>query len=612
MPNLKRKSKIILILFFLAQFTIIIPNVIAVLQINILNFNTDKNEYFTDEDIIIEASWILNYNPIEEWAYVQIQLYNNLDQLLWCSEQNDSMGIINKTWNVNILDLNFSFSENPINFSVIFYLFHMVGEEIFSSGPIATKSIQISKKLISCSLFNYKERINYGEPIDFQALFYNITDTITYYPDNLSITLELYKANESVFSQNYNTVNGWINVNISTTTFLIVGKIELRLIASENSFYFGNVFNYDLEVEQLNLFCSLYNYIEKINYGEPIDFQALFYNITDTITYYPDNLSITLELYKANESVFSQNYNTVNGWINVNISTTTFLIVGEIELRLIASENSFYFGNVFNYDLEVGQLDLFCSLYNYIEKINYGEPIDFQALFYNITDTITYYPDNLSITLELYKANESVFSQNYNTVNGWINVNISTTTFLIVGEIELRLIASENSFYFDNIFSYSLKVQKLGLNYYINEYDKNIKYQEDIPIIIRFFNRSNGQIRYLEIFNISMKIFSNNIMIYNNFYNSDKNGTLIIVIPSEIFEENGEISININIFNNSYYKDLSIKLILNDQNENNLIFNLNNLILILVVSIFSGAGTFFIFLRKRKINKNLFEITFKH
>jgi len=506
-PNLKRKSKIILILFFLAQFTIIIPNVIAVLQINILNFNTDKNEYFTDEDIIIEASWILNYNPIEEWAYVQIQLYNNLDQLLWCSEQNDSMGIINKTWNVNILDLNFSFSENPINFSVIFYLFHMVGEEIFSSGPIATKSIQISKKLISCSLFNYKERINYGEPIDFQALFYNITDTITYYPDNLSITLELYKANESVFSQNYNTVNGWINVNISTTTFLIVGKIELRLIASENSFYFGNVFNYDLEVEQLNLFCSLYNYIEKINYGEPIDFQALFYNITDTITYYPDNLSITLELYKANESVFSQNYNTVNGWINVNISTTTFLIVGEIELRLIASENSFYF---------------------------------------------------------------------------------------------------------DNIFSYSLKVQKLGLNYYINEYDKNIKYQEDIPIIIRFFNRSNGQIRYLEIFNISMKIFSNNIMIYNNFYNSDKNGTLIIVIPSEIFEENGEISININIFNNSYYKDLSIKLILNDQNENNLIFNLNNLILILVVSIFSGAGTFFIFLRKRKINKNLFEITFKH
>jgi len=611
-PNLKRKSKIILILFFLAQFTIIIPNVIAVLQINILNFNTDKNEYFTDENIIIEASWILNYNPIEEWAYVQIQLYNNLDQLLWCSEQNDSMGIINKTWNVNILDLNFSFSENPINFSVIFYLFHMVGEEIFSSGPIATKSIQISKKLISCSLFNYKEIINYGEPIDFQALFYNITDTITYYPDNLSITLELYKANESIFSQNYNTVNGWINVNISTTTFLIVGEIELRLIASENSFYFGNVFNYDLEVGQLDLFCSLYNYIEKINYGEPIDFQALFYNITDTITYYPDNLSITLELYKANESIFSQNYNTVNGWINVNISTTTFLIVGEIELRLIASENSFYFGNIFNYDLEVEQLNLFCSLYNYIEKINYGEPIDFQALFYNITDTITYYPDNLSITLELYKANESIFSQNYNIVNGWINVNISTTTFLIVGEIELRLIASENSFYFDNMFCYSLKVQKLGLNYYINEYDKNIKYQEDIPIIIRFFNRSNGQIRYLEIFNISMKIFSNNIMIYNNFYNSDKNGTLIIVIPSEIFEENGEISININIFNNSYYKDLSINLILNDQNENNLIFNLNNLILILVVSIFSGAGTFFIFLRKRKINKNLFEITFKH
>ncbi len=189
MPYLKKISLIILIFLFLAQLIIIIPNVIAVLQINILNFNTDKNEYFTDENIIIEASWNLNYNPIEEWAYVQIQLYNNLDQILWCSEQNDSMGIINKTWDINIIDLNFNFSENSINFSVIFYLFHIVGEVIFSSGPIVIKSIQISKKLISCSLFNYTEKINYGESISFQALFYNITKNETYYPDNLSITL---------------------------------------------------------------------------------------------------------------------------------------------------------------------------------------------------------------------------------------------------------------------------------------------------------------------------------------------------------------------------------------------------------------------------------------
>ena len=217
MPNLKKKSAIILILLFIAQLIIIIPNVIAILQINILNFNTDKNEYYTDENIIIEACWILNYNPIEEWAYVQIQLHDNLDQMLWCSEQNDNMGIINKTWDIDILDLNFNFSENSINFSVIFYLFHIIGEEILSSGPIDIKSIQISKKLISCSLFNYTERINYGEFISFQALFYNNTDNKTCYPDNLSITLELYKANESILSQNYNTINGSIDIDSSAS-----------------------------------------------------------------------------------------------------------------------------------------------------------------------------------------------------------------------------------------------------------------------------------------------------------------------------------------------------------------------------------------------------------
>ena len=510
MPYLKKISLIILILLFLAQLIIIIPNIIAVLQINILNFNTDKNEYFTDENIIIEASWDLNYNPIEEWAYVQIQLYNNLDQILWCSEQNDSMGIINKTWDINIIDLNFNFSENSINFSVIFYLFHIVGEEIIFSGPIAIKSIQISKKLISCSLFNYTEKINYGESISFQALFYNITKNETYYPDNLSITLELYKANKSIFSQNYNTVNGSINITISTSTFLIVGQIELKLIASENFFYFGNIFSYDLEVEKLNLLCSLSNYTEKINYGESISFQALFYNITKNETYYPDNLLVTLEIYKQKELVYDEQYNTINGLIYITISTLTFPIIGEFKLNLITPN------------------------------------------------------DNI---------------------------------------------------YFNQIFTYSLKVQRLGINYSINEYNHNVKYNEDTTINIRFFNHSNGQIRYLEIINISVRIFSNNTLIYKSFYNSNKNGTLIIVIPSEIFEESGEKLIYIDIYNNLYYKDLSINLTLvfnNNQNENNLIFTFGNVILIFVISLISGAGTLFIFQRKRKFNKNIFEITFKH
>ena len=420
MSRYKKKINLFLFLIIIALLSINSPNVNAILQINILKFDTDKSYYNTDENINIEASWILNYNPIEEWAYVQIQLFDSFDQLMWCSEQNDTIGIFNKNWTIGILSLNLSFFEYSTNFSVIFYLFHMVGEEIFSSGPIATKSIQVFKKILSCSLFDYDEKLNYGEILCFQALFFNITNNKTNYPDNLLVTLKIYKQMELVYEEQYNTING--------------------------------------------------------------------------------------------------------------------------------------------------------SIY----------------------------------------------------------INISTSTFPIIGELELKLITSNDIIYFNHIFTYSLKVQKLGLNYTLNEYNKNVKYNENVTINIRFFNCSNGQIRYIEILNISVRIFSNNILIYKNFYNSNKNGTLIILISSEIFEENGEKSIFIDIFNNLYYNDLSIKLTIffhnnqnddnqnddnqndDNQNENNLIFIFNNLILILLISIFSGAGTLFIFQRKRKINKNLFEITFKY
>ncbi len=260
-------------------------------------------------------------------------------------------------------------------------------------------------------------------------------------------------------------------------------------------------------------------------------------------------------------------------------------------------------------------MNLLCSLSNYTEKINYGESISFQALFYNITKNETYYPDNLLVTLEIYKQKELVYDEQYNTINGLIYITISTLTFPIIGEFKLSLITPNDNIYFNQIFTYSLKVQRLGINYSINEYNQNVKYNEDTTINIRFFNRSNGQIRYLEIINISVRIFSNNTLIYKSFYNSNKNGTLIIVIPSEIFEESGEKLIYIDIFNNLYYKDLSINLTLifnNNQNENNLIFIFGNVILIFVISLISGAGTLFIFQRKRKFNKNIFEITFKH
>jgi len=490
-----------------------VPNANAVLQINILNFDTDKKYYCIDENIKIEASWILNYNPIEEWAYIQMQIFDSFNQLLWCSEQNDSIGVFDKNWTVEILSLNFSFFEYKTNFSIVFYLFHMVGDEIFSSGPITMKTIQILKRLLSCSLLDYSEKIYFGESINFQGLFYNISNNITVYPDNLLVTLNLYKEDILIYNQEYYCINGLISVNISTLTFSIIGGLELNISTSTNSIYSSNIFIYNLEVQKLDLNYSIHEFTENLNYKDNIVANISFFTYSDAQILYCEMSNISVKIYSNSILVYENYYNSSE--------------IGNLFV-IISSE-------IFESD---------------------GEKLIYIDIFNN-----SYYND-LSIKLSL------------------------------------------------NLYNY----QKLDLNYSIHEFTENLNYKDNIVVNISFFTYSNDQILYCEILNISVKIYSNNILVYENYYNSSENGNLFVIISSEIFESDGEKLIYIDIFNNSYYNDLSIKLSLNLYNyqTENLFPILSNMIFILIICTISGVGALFIVKRKRKFNKSIFDITFKY
>ena len=91
--------------------------------------NTNKQEYFYDEIIIINASWILIYNQQNEISYVQIRIYDSFNILKWNSSEYHEMGvyengyIIEKTINVSIKNLNLSFSNRSASFVITLYYY---------------------------------------------------------------------------------------------------------------------------------------------------------------------------------------------------------------------------------------------------------------------------------------------------------------------------------------------------------------------------------------------------------------------------------------------------------------------------------------------------------
>ena len=53
---------------------------------------TNKDIYYLNENIIINASWDLNYDSDIEYAYVQIQIFDIFDIILWNSSKYDKTG----------------------------------------------------------------------------------------------------------------------------------------------------------------------------------------------------------------------------------------------------------------------------------------------------------------------------------------------------------------------------------------------------------------------------------------------------------------------------------------------------------------------------------------
>ena len=91
-------------------------------------FDTDKDTYYVDESIIINAEWNLEPNASYDEYFIQIQIYNASYKLLWNSSEYHQTGFNSDVWIVDIRDLDLTLKNNTNSLYVIFYYYFSQGQ----------------------------------------------------------------------------------------------------------------------------------------------------------------------------------------------------------------------------------------------------------------------------------------------------------------------------------------------------------------------------------------------------------------------------------------------------------------------------------------------------
>ena len=210
------------------------------------SFSTDKDVYYNDEKIQINASWKLDYNPPTETAYIQVMISNQNDTLLWNSTKYSGIGNFTNIWYVDIKSLDLVFENYSNTLYVKFYLF------ISTSGSHYLDTIEIFtiKRNISCEMIGLKDYLNFGENLHFIAQFYNqsLNDN-SYLTDHL-ISLKIISNNLVIYKKNYTTnSSGMIEIFVASDSNLTTGLNLIKLTALGNQFFNELYFEFELLIQ---------------------------------------------------------------------------------------------------------------------------------------------------------------------------------------------------------------------------------------------------------------------------------------------------------------------------------------------------------------------------
>jgi len=314
---------------------------------NNTSLETDKDTYYTHENIKINASWELYYDSGFESSFIQIQIIDSFDEILWNSTKYYSIGITEKNWTVNIQVLNITYS----NFSNVLFIKMFNYYEHFETSLVVeafreNSTVNLIKRSITCQLTGLKSILIFGDSNLFTACFSN-TETCTRLINETFRLITTY--NEEIFFQINLTTNesGEIAFNISTISHLNLGRNEIIFSMKNNVLYNDTTFSYEIFVKKIPVFVDITNFEDNLEDANIIKIQLYYYYFLNQSEKPIENEKIKLVFYTNSISEYESNLMTnQSGFVNINIFPNNIIFKTTIK--------SIYINVIFN---GTGQLE---------------------------------------------------------------------------------------------------------------------------------------------------------------------------------------------------------------------------------------------------------------
>lgn len=320
---MNKKSEAVLSLFFLLGIMLIPKSALGFSCSNTL-LVTDKSTYYNNENIYLNGSWELYYDSGFEVSYIQIQVTNIFDKILWNSSNYYAIGISQNNWTINIQFLNLTLT----NYSSRIYIKLFNYYENFNSHDVVATykeiiTINITKREVDCELNNFKSNLVYGESNLFKAKFYS--GNTSFCLENETLQCLIRNNGEIIYQTNFTTDNdGILSFNISTVRHLGLGRNDVLFIIKNNSHYLDITFSYELYVKRITVYVEITNFVNNAEEGSMIEIQLFYYYFT-TSTKPLENENLKIIVYSNSNLEYEEMLKTnQTGFVNINILPSIF------------------------------------------------------------------------------------------------------------------------------------------------------------------------------------------------------------------------------------------------------------------------------------------------
>ena len=378
---------------------ILLPNSVKGFSCNNTSLVTDKDTYYTHENIKINASWELYYDSGFESSYIQIQIIDIFDEILWNSAKYYSIGITEKNLTVNIQVLNITYSDF---LNVLFIKMYNYYENFETSEVVdtirETSTVNLIKRSITCQLTGFKTILIFGDSNLFSAYFCS-TETDTCLINETFRLLTIY--NKEIFFQTNLTTNdsGEIAFNISTISHLNLGRNEIIFSMKNNVLYNDTTFSYEIFVQKIPVFVDITNFEDNLEDANIFKIQLYYYYFFNQSEKPIENEKIKLVFYTNSISEYESNLMTnQSGFVNIHIFPNNIIFKAAVK--------SIYVNVIFN---GTGQLEnKTISINLKIENFSY-QAISNLFFFTNIGLFSTLIMLFLFISLRVYNLQRTKF-----------------------------------------------------------------------------------------------------------------------------------------------------------------------------------------------------------